>query len=68
VPLDATMFTPCTKGKSNVAIARCGIVIVVCLEGPLEVMDSVKGMGSRATHQASVHTTRMQVQTPREEL
>jgi hypothetical protein len=52
------------KGKSNVAAARCDRVTAVWLEGPLEAVDSLVGMGSKATHHAEERTP---VQPPKEE-
>lgn len=58
----------CTEDNSDAAATQCGTVMAVHLEGPLEVVHSLAGMGSRAAQQASVCTTRMLVQPPREEL
>jgi hypothetical protein len=48
---------PHVKGNSNVPAARCGIVAVVLLKGPLEVAESFAGTGLRAAHQAEARTT-----------
>jgi hypothetical protein len=50
------------KSNIKIAMAWCDRV-VVWLEGPLEVVDSLAGMCSKATHQAEV---RMLVQPSRE--
>jgi hypothetical protein len=48
--------TPCTNGNSEVAVAQCDRVVVVWLQGSMEVVDSLTETGSRATHQAEVRT------------
>jgi hypothetical protein len=56
VPRGSTSFTPSMKGSSEVAVVQHNRVEAVWLEGPLEVVDSVTGTGSRATHHADVKT------------
>jgi hypothetical protein len=53
--------TPCMKGSSDVAAARCVTVTAVRLEGPPEAVHSLAGTGSRASNHAEV---RMPVQSP----
>jgi hypothetical protein len=49
--------TSVTIAKSDVvAAARCDRVREVRLEPPLETVDSVAGMGSKAAHEAEVRT------------
>jgi hypothetical protein len=61
-PEERRRSPPCRKGSNYELGARCGRVVAVHLEGPLEVADNLAGTGSRADHQAESRTL---VQTPR---
>jgi hypothetical protein len=57
---------PHTKKNSEVVSTWCGRVVAAQLEGSLEFIGSLVGLGSWAIHQAGLCKLRMTVQPPRE--
>jgi hypothetical protein len=49
-------FNLCMEGNSDVTAAWCDAVTSVRLEGPLEAVDSLAGMNSRASYQVEART------------
>lgn len=53
------------EGKSGFEAARCGRVVAVQMEGPMEAVDSLTRTGFRAFHRKVVSRVRIRVQNLR---